>query len=94
MRTREQFKGDVLATLRRKGLWLLALLLIAAVVYASVGWEKHGKAVVELEQQKEKTARFTYLLATVMNGGTLFDHATETGYFFDKPTVVSLGEKK
>ena len=102
MRTRTQFKKDVIASLKHKGILFLtaALLIMCAFSYVLYKMnssavadfnKKNASIIADLRAEKEKTIRISGMLATVMNGGTLFDRNSDTAFFFDKPTQVKLG---
>lgn len=102
MRTRIQFKEDVIASLKHKGiLFLTAALLIMCAFNLSIYkihahqvdklHKQNASIIADLRAEKEKTIRISGMLATVMNGGSLFDRNSDTAFFFDKPTQVKLG---
>ena len=93
MRTRVQYKADKIAAMKAG---LIVVMLVSIVTLSWLCWLQYdlrAQAVRELELQKKSTTKAFTMLATVMNGGTLFDHASATGYFFDRPTAVKLGVK-
>jgi hypothetical protein len=92
LRCRAQVRNARWRTFKRIALLVLSLALFTAASAALVGWKKHSAAQRALSDQKVETSRYTALLASVMNGAPLYDRASGTAYFFDKPTAVKLGD--
>lgn len=44
----------------------------------------------QMKDAEEKTIKYSALVAIAMNGGTLYDHNSDTAFFFDKPTEVKI----
>ena len=93
MRTRIQYKQDLLYDFRAKTLVAIIVSLAIAVAVACGLWYVLNSTNGELVEEKVKVSHYSGLLASAMNGDTLYDFNSNTAYFFDKPTPVRLGEK-
>ena len=67
--------------------WLIVMLLALLAVW---GWAMTADYHDKLEDQKKATNKYSKMVATVLNGGTLHDRETGTAFFFDKPTVLRI----
>ena len=93
MRTRVQFKADKVAAMKASLFVVMFALILMLLGLCWVQYTHLVELTKQLEQQVEQTTKYSSLLASVMNGGTLYDRASDTAYFFDKPLAVKLGVK-
>ena len=71
----------------KDAIFVIAALLALLAVW---GWQQNADAQDKALAQQEVTQKYIGLLASAMNGSSIYDNASGTAYFFDRPAVVKL----
>ena len=81
-------------TSRRPTLRTAAEVTVGILVLLSLhGWMQYRDARDALHEQRARTQLVAANLAACMNGGAVYDKATDTAHFCGKVTSVKLGVK-
>ena len=81
-------------TSRRPNLRTAAEVTAGILVLLSLhGWMQYRDARDALHEQKARTRLVAANLAACMNGGAVYDKATDTAHFCGKVTSVKMGVK-
>ena len=72
---------------------LVPVLLVAGYFLAQELASQTGELRYELSNQKASTQLFVKMLADAFMGKVIFDKASGTAFFFDKPTAIRLDTK-
>lgn len=77
-------------TVRQRLRDMLPYIVGALILMLILGIMQNRDLKHKLEDQKAATVKYSGHLADVFNGKALIDRASNTAYFFDKPTEVKL----
>ena len=66
---------------------IVTILTLIAVIFG-ITWLQTKDLEAQLEDRKAEVTKYSALLATCMNGGTLYDQRSDTAHFCDR--VISV----
>ena len=92
--SRRDFTDDVsmptVMYLIEGSLFVAIFLLIIAVMQNRDLEDRLEEKKAEVKQQMDEVKKYSGLLAECMNGGGMYDRASGTAYFCDKPLEIPL----
>jgi hypothetical protein len=89
LRTREQFKSDVIKALRRNGVLVLALFFTIATISAYIGWVKRNAISIELDAERVSSNQWYSMFQSVSTEPTIIT-LNGTAYFYTPPQRMEL----